>query len=203
MQLSNSYWQAAPRPEFSKELEVEKSSASLPQSTDFAGDRPRDFSKFWQITWEPLANHSLVVLVGLFAEAFFRTLALGLLDCKVDVVLARPEADFTDQPLQCPTAEYPCSAQLQSIPAVPNRRVSFTLPNRKVSLQCSTTKYPRSAQPQSIPAVLNCKVSMQCPIAKYLCSAQLQSVRCLFGCCDSTACGCGTFGSNNAFLYFM
>ena len=89
---------------------------------------------------------------------FFPTLAVGLLDFKVDVVLARLEADFRDQPpsipavpkhqvsLQCPTAEYPCSAQPQSI---------LTLPNCKVSLQCSTTKYPCSAQLLSIPAVPN------------------------------------------------
>ena len=44
---------------------------------------------------------------------------------------------------------YPCSAQPQSIPAVPNRRVS---------LQCPTSEYPCSAQP------------------KYLCSAQCQNV---------------------------
>ena len=57
----------------------------------------------------------------------FPTLAVGLLDFKVDVVLARLEADFRDQPpripavpnhqvsLQCPTAEYVCSTQPQSI----------------------------------------------------------------------------------------
>ena len=124
------------------------------------------------------------------------TLAVGLLDFEVDVVLARLEADFSDQPptipavlnhqvslqcqppstpampncqvsLQCPTTKYPCSAQPQSI---------LTLPNRKASLQCSTTKYPRSAQPQNIPAVPNCKVSLQCPTTKYPCSAQLPSI---------------------------
>ena len=101
---------------------------------------------------------------------------MGLLDFKVDVVLARLEAGFNDQPpsipavpnrrvsLQCPTAEcpstaeYPCSAQPHSI---------LKLPNRKVSLQCSATKYPCSAQPQSIPAMPNCKVSLQCPTAEY------------------------------------
>ena len=46
---------------------------------------------------------------------FFPTLAMGLLDFKVDVVLARLEADFSDQP--------------PSIPAVPNRRVSTEVPN--------------------------------------------------------------------------
>ena len=88
----------------------------------------------------------------------FPTLAVGLLDFKVDVVLARLEADFSDQPpsilavpnhqvsLQCPTAEYPCSAQPQSIRAVPNRRVS---------VQCPTAEYPCSAQPLSILAVPN------------------------------------------------
>ena len=64
---------------------------------------------------------------------FFPTRAGGLLDFKVDVVLARLEADFSDQPpsiaampnhqvsLQCPTNEYPCSTQPPSIPAVPNQ----------------------------------------------------------------------------------
>ena len=110
---------------------------------------------------------------------FFPTLAVGLLDFKVNVVLARQEDDFSDQPpsvpavpnrqvsLQCPSAEYPCSAQPQII---------LTLPKRKVSLQCSTTKYPRSAQPQSIPAVPNCGVSLQCPTAKYPCRAQPKSI---------------------------
>ena len=131
----------------------------------------------------------------------FPTLAVGLLDFKVDVVLARLEADFSDQPpsipavpnhqvsLPCPTAEYPCSAQ-PSIPAVPNHQVSLqcptneypctqsilTLPNRKVSLQCSTTKYPCSAQPQSIPAVPNCRVSLQRPTTKYPCRARPKSI---------------------------
>ena len=63
---------------------------------------------------------------------FFPTLAVGLLDFKVDVVLARLEADFSDQP--------------PSIPAVPYHQVS---------LQCPTAEYPYTAQPQSIPAVLN------------------------------------------------
>ena len=67
--------------------------------------------------------------------------------------------------LPCPAAEYPCSAQPQSI---------LTLPNRKVSLQCSTTTYPRSAQQQSIPAVTNHQLSLRCPTTKYPCSAQPQ-----------------------------
>ena len=112
------------------------------------------------------------------------TLAVGLLDFKVDVVLARLEADFSDQPQtipavpnrkvsqQCPATKYPCSAQPQSIPAVPIRRVS---------LHCPTAKYPCSAQPQSILAVPNrkvslpmpnCKVSLQCPTAQSPCSVQ-------------------------------
>ena len=108
-------------------------------------------------------------------NTLFPTLAVALLNFKVDVVLARLEADFSDQPpsipavpnhqvsLQCPTAKYPRSAQPQSIPAVPNRRVSS---------QCPTTKYPCSAKRQSIPAVPNCKVSLQCPTAEYPCSVQ-------------------------------
>ena len=69
--------------------------------------------------------------------------------------------------LQCSTTKYPCSAQPQSIPAVPNRRVS---------LHCPTAKYPCSAQPLSIPAVPNHQVSLQCPTTKYPCSAQPQSI---------------------------
>ena len=46
----------------------------------------------------------------------------------------------------CSMATYPCGAQPQSIPAVPNRRVS---------LQSPTAGYPCTAQPPSIPAVLN------------------------------------------------
>ena len=60
--------------------------------------------------------------------------------------------------LQRPTAKYPCSAQLQSIPAIPNR---------KVSLQYPSTKYPCRAQPKSIPAVPKRRVSLECPTAKY------------------------------------
>ena len=104
---------------------------------------------------------------------------MGLFDFKVDVVLARLEADFSDQPpsiptlpnhqvsLQCPTAEYPCSAQPPSIPAVPNC---------KICLQCPAAEYPCSVQPSNIPAGSNRKVSLQCPTAKYACSAQLQSI---------------------------
>ena len=81
---------------------------------------------------------------------FSPTLAVGLLDFKVDIVLARPEADFSDQP--------------PSIPAGPNRRVS---------LQCHTNEYPCRAQPKSIPAVPNRRVSPECPTAgyQYSCSA--------------------------------
>ena len=109
-------------------------------------------------------------------DLYFPTLAVGLLDSTVDVVLARLEADFSDQPpsipavpnhqvsLQCLTAKYPCSAQLQSIPAVPNCRVS---------LQCPTTKYPCSAQAQSIPGVSNSKVSI---FLQRICSAARKTV---------------------------
>ena len=81
---------------------------------------------------------------------------------------------------QCSMATYPCSAQPQSIHAMPNR-------NRRVSLQCPTAEYPYSAQPpsipavptaeyprnaqpqpQSIPAVPNHEVSLQCPTAQYI-----------------------------------
>ena len=116
----------------------------------------------------------------------FPTLAVGLLDFKVDVVLARLEADSSDQP------KYPCSAQPPSIPAVPNRKVSLqcpatkypcsaqpmsipAMPNRRVSLQCPTTTYVCSAQPPRIPAVPNCRVSLQCPTTRYPCRAQPRS----------------------------
>ena len=110
---------------------------------------------------------------------YFPTLAVGLLDFKVDVVLARLEADFSHQPpsipalpnhqvsLQCPTTKYPCSAQPPSIPAVPSR---------KVSLHCPTGKYPCSAQLQSMPAVPNCRVSLQCPTIKYPSRVQPKSI---------------------------
>ena len=138
------------------------------------------------------------------------TLTVGLLDFKVYVVLARPEPDCSAQlhsipavpnrrvSLQCLTAENPCSAQPQSIPAssaqsrsipaVPNHKVSQqcptvvqpqsipAVPNRKVSPQFPTAEYPCSAQPQSIPAVPNDKVSQQCPTAEYPSSAQSQSI---------------------------
>ena len=68
--------------------------------------------------------------------------------------------------LQCPTAEYPYTAQPQSVPAVLNH---------KVSLQCPTAKYPCSAQLQSIPPVSNHQISLQGPTEKYPCSAQAQS----------------------------
>ena len=87
---------------------------------------------------------------------FFPTLAVGLLDFKVDVVLARLEADSSDQPpgipavpnhqvsLQCPTNEYPCTGQPQSILTLPNRKVIPAVSNCKVSLQCPTSEYPGS-----------------------------------------------------------
>ena len=119
---------------------------------------------------------------------------MGLLDFRVDVVLARLEADFSDQPpsipavpnrkvsLQCPTTKYPCSAQPMSIPAMLNgcaqpQSIPAVL-NHQVSLQCPTAKYPCGAQPQSIPAVPNHQVSLQCPTTTYPCSAQPQSFSC-------------------------
>ena len=67
--------------------------------------------------------------------------------------------------LQGPTRKYPCNAQPQSIPAVPNPSIP----------QCPSAEYPCSAQPQSILTLPNRKVSLQCPTAKYPCSAQLRS----------------------------
>ena len=114
----------------------------------------------------------------------------------LDVVLARLEADFSDErpsipaapnhqvSLQCPTneypgnasrmsptAKYPCSAQPPSIPAVPNRRVS---------LQCPTAEYPCSAEPQNI-------LTLPSP-AKYPCSAQRLSILAVPNCKVSLQC---------------
>ena len=116
----------------------------------------------------------------------FPTLAVGLLDFQVHVVLAlRPEPDYSAQPpvpttkhprstpttkcpcsahrrvsLQRPTTKCPCNAQPQSVPAVPNHQVSLT------------TKYPCSAQAQNIPAVPSHHVYLQCLATKYPRSAQ-------------------------------
>ena len=106
---------------------------------------------------------------------------MGLLDYEVYVVLAlRPVPD--------------CSAQPQSISAVPDHQASLQCPttNHQVSLLCPTARLPPcSAQPQSvpaapnhqlslqspsIPAVSNRIVSLQCPNSKYPCSAQPQSI---------------------------
>ena len=56
--------------------------------------------------------------------SLFPTLAVGFLDLKIDVVLARLEADFSDQP--------------PSIPAVPKRRVSLECPTAGYQYSCST-----------------------------------------------------------------
>ena len=115
---------------------------------------------FLLVFFTPLENNNML----------FPTLAVGLLDLKVDVVLARLEAELSAQP--------------PSIPAVPNRKVSLQCSTTKypssapfkVSLQCPTAKYPCSAQPQSIPAGPNRKVSLQCPSAEYPWSAQQQRI---------------------------
>ena len=79
------------------------------------------------------------------SRILFHTLAVGLLDFEVYVVLAlRQEPD--------------CSAQWQRILAVPSCRVSR---------QCPTAEYPFSAQPQRIPAVPNHQVSPQCPTTEF------------------------------------
>ena len=112
---------------------------------------------------------------------------MGLLDSKIYVVLARLEADFSDQPpsipavpnhqasLQCLTAEYPytaakypCSAQPLSILAVPKCRVSPQCPTTKCSCRGPTEKYPCSAQLQSIPGAPNSRLSI---FLQRICSA--------------------------------
>ena len=118
---------------------------------------------------------------NIISYIFFPLFAMGLLDYEVDIVLARLEADFHDQPpnicvvlnhqvsLQCPITEYPCNAQPQSIPAMPNRRVS---------LQCPTAEYPCNAPPQNMFAMANRRVYLQCPTAEYPSTAQLQNIPC-------------------------
>ena len=109
---------------------------------------------------------------------------MGLLDFKVCVVLAlRPEPD--------------CSAQPQSMPAVPTTKHPCSAPTTKCSsaeypcsaqaqniLQCLATKYPCSAQPprslQCPPTKCPCSAHhqayLQCLTTKYPCSAQPQSI---------------------------
>ena len=144
---------------------IHSTQAGKPDQCWCGASRPQTFTlnpRYW----------SNCVTVGLFP-----TLAVGLLDFKVDVVLARLEADFSDQPpsitavpnrrvsLQCRTTKYPCSAQPMSIPAMLNGCAHLqsvpAVPKRRVSLQCPTAEYPYLAQPQSIPAVPNCRVSLR------------------------------------------
>ena len=104
--------------------------------------------------------------------ALFPTLAVGLLGSMLSLPSTRSRTAVLNGNvfLQCPTTMYPCSAQLQDIPAVPHHQIS---------LQCP-------AQPPSIPAVPNRHVSLQCLTAKYPCSTQPQSLggwACLLFCC--------------------
>ena len=70
--------------------------------------------------------------------------------------------------LECPTPESPfAEAQPQSLPGVPNPRVSPECPaskstpvNARVFLECPTQNCPRSAQPQSVPGVPNLRISL-------------------------------------------
>ena len=77
-----------------------------------------------------------------------------------------------------PVATYPCTAQMQSIPAVHNHQVSLQCPitaasavvtnsKRRAFLQRPTAEYPCSAQPHSIPAL---------PMATYPGSAQTHGI---------------------------
>ena len=76
-------------------------------------------SSSWLVIFVGVAVAAAVVVVVVFK--LLPTLAVGLLDLKVDV-LNRLEADFSDQP--------------PSIPAVPNH---------EISLQCQTSEYPCNA----------------------------------------------------------
>ena len=112
-----------------------------------------------------------------------------------------PTAKYPCSAAQCQNTHYPCSAQwqsaqskLQSIPAVPNCRISLQCPmsaqhpsnaqprnilavcKRMVSLQCPTAEYPSSAQLQNIFAMPNRRQSLQCPSTEYFRSAQSDSI---------------------------
>ena len=76
-----------------------------------------------------------------------------------------PESPCSAQPqsfpvsLECPSPECPRSAQLRSLPGVPNLRVSLKCSECPRSAQ---PKVSHTAQPQSLPGVPNHRVS-QCP----------------------------------------
>ena len=119
-----------------------------------------------------------------FCLSLFPTLGVGLLDFKLNssprpelfsspgLLLAHP---WSAQPqsvpgvpnsrvsLQCPIQRTP--AQPQSLPRVPNRRVSPKSPtNPRVSLECQPQRpNPRVslAQPQSVPGVPSSRISLE------------------------------------------
>ena len=77
--------------------------------------------------------------------------------------------------LSCSTIRYPRSAQPQSLPAVPNSKVSPHCPI--AGYLCPTEKYPCSAQPQSIPGVPNSRVSIFFSSFAVFCSAARKTVK--------------------------
>ena len=110
---------------------------------------------------------------------------VGLRGCHAAEDARQLGADKEKQ--KCPTTKYPCNAQLQRIPARPNRTAQYpcsaqcaAVRKRWVSQQCPTANDPCKAQPPSIPAALNHRATLQRPIAQYSCSAHGNvSLQCL------------------------
>ena len=110
---------------------------------------------------------------------------MGLLDSKFNSS-PRPRVSWSAQPqslpgvpnprvsLECPTPEFPRSTQPQSLPTAPNSKVSLEcpVPNRRLSLECPTPE----SQPQSLPGVPKPRVSPGVPNPERPQSVQPQSV---------------------------
>ena len=72
--------------------------------------------------------------------------------------------------LQCPTAEHPCSAQKQSLPALPTQPQNIlAVLSRRMPLQCRKSL-------QNILPRPSCRISLQRANADYHCSAQPLSI---------------------------
>ena len=81
-----------------------------------------------------------------------------------------------------PREPSPRVSQPQSLPGVPNPRVSLECPTPEAQPQsfpspkCPAPESPWSAQPQSLPRVPNPRLSPKCPVPECCCSAQPQSI---------------------------
>ena len=139
MKRSLERWEAVPRTMHSKGQTIQSKAASpacmpcsgfeRPFNTGTAVHEREELMTHFIAMLQPPEQTSLAKkpkTTGKKKKQLLPTLAVGLLDFKVNVVLARLEADFSDQP--------------PSIPAVPNHQVS---------LQCPTAEYPCSAQPRT------------------------------------------------------